>query len=74
MPILPILYMYLDNKLIDIEYLCYLSHAMAKFKYAYDQGRLQVRIFLELIAKLYGWKILTAGKTIRRRDLPQKEQ
>ncbi|MCF2594575.1 transposase [Bacteroides caecigallinarum] len=43
-------YMYLDNELMDIEHLCCLAHARAKFKYAYDQGSLQVRIFLELIA------------------------
>lgn len=47
-------YMYLDNELMDIEHLCCLAHARAKFKYAYDQGSLQARIFLELIAKLYG--------------------
>ena len=39
-----------DNELMDIEHLCCLAHARAKFKYAYDQGSLQVRIFLELIA------------------------
>ena len=43
-------YMYLDNELIDVEHLCCLAHARAKFKYAYDQGSLQARIFLELIA------------------------
>ena len=43
-------YMYLDNELMDIEHLCCLAHARAKFKYAYDQGSLQARIFLELIA------------------------
>lgn len=30
-------YMYLDNELMDIEYLCCPAHARAKFKYAYDQ-------------------------------------
>ena len=37
-------YMYLDNELMDIEHLCCLAHARAKFKYAYDQGSLQARI------------------------------
>lgn len=46
-------YMYLDDELMDVEHLCCLAHARAKFKYAYDQGCLQARIFLELIAKLY---------------------
>ena len=62
-------YMYLDSELMDIEHLCCLSHARAKFKYAYDQGSLQARTFLELMAKLYGME-----DTYRRRDLPQKEQ
>lgn len=47
-------YMYLDNELMDIEHLCCLAHARTKFKYSYDQGSLQTRIFLELIARLYG--------------------
>ena len=55
-------YMYLDNELMDIEHFCCLAHARAKFKYACDQGSLQARIFLELIAKLYGMEDLTAGK------------
>ena len=42
--------LYLDNELIDVEHLCCLAHARAKFKYAYDQGNLQTRIFFELIA------------------------
>ena len=42
------------NRLSDMEHLCCLAHARAKFKYAFDQGSPQARIFLELIAKLYG--------------------
>ena len=67
-------YMYLDNELIDIEHLCCLAHARAKFKYAYDQGSLQARIFLELIAKLYGMEEayrrekLTADEIYSRRN------
>lgn len=67
-------YMYLDNELIDVEHLCCLAHARAKFKYAYDQGSLQARIFLELIAKLYGMEDtyrrekLTADEIYRRRN------
>ena len=67
-------YMYLDNELMDIEHLCCLAHARAKFKYAYDQGSLQARIFLELIAKLYGMEDtyrrekLTADEIYRRRN------
>ena len=61
-------YMYLDNELMDIEHLCCLAHARAKFKYAYDQGSLQARIFLELIAKLYGME-----ETYRREKLTADE-
>lgn len=67
-------YMYLDNELMDIEHLCCLAHARAKFKYAYDQGSLQARIFLELIAKLYGMEDtyrrekLTADEIYHRRN------
>lgn len=32
---------------MDIDHLCCLAHARAKFKYAYDQGSPQARIFLE---------------------------
>ena len=67
-------YMYLDNELMDIEHLCCLAHARAKFKYAYDQGSLQARIFLEQIAKLYGMEDtyrrekFTADEIYRRRN------
>ena len=67
-------YMYLDNELMDIEHLCCLAHARAKFKYAFDQGSPQARIFLELIAKLYGMEDtyrrekLTADEIYRRRN------
>lgn len=67
-------YMYLDNELMDIEHLCCLAHARAKFKYAYDQGSLQARTFLELIAKLYGMEEayrrekLTADEIYSRRN------
>lgn len=31
-------YMYLDNELMEVEYLCCLAHARNKFKDAYNQG------------------------------------
>ena len=67
-------YMYLDDELVDVEHLCCLAHARAKFKYAYEQGSLQARIFLELIARLYGMEDtyrrekLTADEIYRRRN------
>ncbi len=67
-------YMYLDNELMDMEHLCCLAHARAKFKYAYDQGCLQARIFLEQMARLYGMEEsyrrerLAADEVYRRRN------
>ena len=67
-------YMYLDNVLMDIDHLCCLAHARAKFKYAFDQGSPQARIFLGLIAKLYGMEDtyrrekFTADEIYRRRN------
>ena len=66
--------MYLDNELMDIDHLCCLAHARAKFKYAFDQGSPQARIFLEQIAKLYGMEDtyrrekFTADEIYRRRN------
>ena len=31
-------YMYIDNELDDVDHLCCMAHARAKFKYAYEQG------------------------------------
>ena len=45
--------MYLDDELIDIEHLCCLAHARAKFWYAYEQGSELARFFLEKIGALY---------------------
>ena len=45
--------MYLDGELMDVEHLCCLAHARAKFKYAYDQGCEAARFFLEQIGLLY---------------------
>ena len=56
------------NRLSDMEHLCCLAHARAKFKYAFDQGSPQARIFLELIAKLYGME-----ETYRREKLTSDE-
>ena len=61
-------YMYLDNELMDIEHLCCLAHARAKFKYAHDQGVCRQESSLELIAKLYGME-----ETYRREKLTADE-
>ena len=46
-------YMYLDDELMEVEYLCCLAHARNKFKDAYNQGCEKARFFLEQISKLY---------------------
>ena len=47
-------YMYLDDHMVDIEHLCCMVHARAKFKYAFEQGDDKDAAFiLELIGELY---------------------
>ena len=47
-------YMYLDKELIDVDHLCCLAHARAKFKYALEQGNdEEAEYFLKVIAILY---------------------
>lgn len=47
-------YMYLDDHMVDIEHLCCMVYARAKFKYALDQGNDKDAAFiLELIGELY---------------------
>ena len=52
-PALKKVYTYLDNELIDIEHLCCLAHARAKFKYAYEQGCKSAYFFLYMIGRPY---------------------
>lgn len=48
-------YMYLDDRLIDTDYLCCMAHARAKFKYALEQGGdADASYFLKCIGELYG--------------------
>lgn len=47
-------YMYLDDHMVNIEHLCCMAHARAKFKYALEQGDDKDAAFiLELIGELY---------------------
>ena len=47
-------YMYLDNELIDVEHICCMAHARAKFKYALEQGGdKDAEYFLKCIGELY---------------------
>ena len=47
-------YMYLDKELVDVDHLCCLAHARAKFKYAFEQGKDEdAEYFIRLIGWLY---------------------
>ena len=47
-------YMYLDKELVDVDHLCCLAHARAKFKYAFEQGKdKDAEYFIILIGWLY---------------------
>lgn len=46
-------YLYIDKELVDIDHLCCMAHARAKFKYAADQGEPEAQFFLDLIGELY---------------------
>lgn len=47
-------YMYLDDHMVDIEHLCCMAHAKAKFKYALEQGDDKDAAFiLDLIGEFY---------------------
>lgn len=47
-------YMYLDDEVVNIDHLCCLAHARAKFKYALEQGKdEEAEYFIRLIGWLY---------------------
>ena len=47
-------YMYLDKELVDVDHLCCLAHARAKFKYAMEQGKdTDAEYFVTNIGRLY---------------------
>ncbi len=46
-------YMYLDKQMIDVDHICCMAHARAKFTYAYEQGNEDAGYFLNCIAELY---------------------
>lgn len=50
-------YLYLDDKLVDIEHLSCMAHARAKFKYAQEQGSdSRADKFIDLIGRLYAFE------------------
>ena len=47
-------YMYLDKELVDVDHLCCLAHARAKFTYAQEQGKdADAEYFIRNIGRLY---------------------
>lgn len=47
-------YMYIDKELVDMEHLCCLAHARAKFVYAYEQGGdLDAKYIIDCFGELY---------------------
>lgn len=74
-------YMYLDKQMIDVDHLCCMAHARAKFKYAYEQGGDEdAKFYLEEIGKLYQFeaeyangKLSAEQVKICRRGLKTKE-
>ena len=61
--------MYIDNELDDVDHLCCMAHARAKFKYAYEQGGDERALsFLEWIGQLYGFE-----EEYKLQDLPPEE-
>ena len=59
-------YMYIDD---DVDHLCCMAHARAKFKYAYEQGGDERALsFLEWIGQLYGFE-----DEYKLQDLPPDE-
>ncbi len=46
-------YMYFDKQMMDVEHICCMAHARAKFTYASDQGNEDAGYFLNCIAELY---------------------
>ena len=62
-------YMNIDNELDDVDHLCCMAHARAKFKYAYEQGGDERALsFLEWIGQLYGFE-----EEYKMQDLPPDE-
>ena len=60
---------YIDNELDDVDHLCCMAHARAKFKYAYEQGGDERALsFLEWIGQLYGFE-----DEYKLQDLPPDE-
>lgn len=68
-------YMYLDDKLVNIEHLCCMAHARAKFKYAQEQGSdTRADYFIEMIGRLYDMERDYKRKGLKPDDIRKERQ
>ena len=68
-------YMYLDKELVDVDHLCCLAHARAKFKYALEQGKdEEAEYFIRNIGRLYDLEELYRMKHLTPEQIRQERQ
>lgn len=68
-------YMYLDDEMIDIEHICCMAHARAKFLYALEQsGDLNAKYILECIAQLYALEETYVGAGLTNDEITKARQ
>lgn len=68
-------YMYLDKEMVDIDHICCLAHARAKFKYAHEQGDdKDARHMLDCIAELYALERAYAESGLSTDDITKARQ
>ena len=68
-------YMYLDKELVDVDHLCCLAHARAKFKYALEQGKdEEAEYFIRNIGRLYDLEELYRMRHLTPEQIQQERQ
>ena len=68
-------YMYLDKELVDVDHLCCLAHARAKFKYALEQGKdEEAEYFIRNIGRLYDLEELYRMRHLTPGQIRQERQ
>ncbi|WP_028904626.1 IS66 family transposase [Prevotella sp. P6B4] len=68
-------YMYLDKELVDVDHLCCLAHARAKFKYALEQGKdEEAEYFIRNIGRLYDLEELYRMRHLTPEQIRQERQ
>lgn len=68
-------YMYLDKEMVDIDHICCLAHARAKFRYAHEQGGdKDAGYMLDCIAELYALERAYAESGLSADDITKARQ